>query len=87
MDEPKHTPGPWKVIEHEGWFGIAHSDGWVLESNDENQDRIDARLMAESPEMFKVVQRFATVDWMGEKELSALIKECRAIVERVNRHG
>lgn len=87
MAELKHTPGPWEVREHAGWFGIAHPDGWVLESNDENQDRIDARLMAEAPEMFRVIQRFATVDWMSEKELSLWVKECRKIVERVNGHG
>lgn len=49
--------------------------------------KANARLMAQSPAMFRVVERFATVDWMGEKELGDWIKECRKIVERVNAHG
>ena len=51
-DQPiVHTPGPWEVREHEGLFAIAHPTGWVLESNDEQQDRTDARLIAAAPDL------------------------------------
>jgi len=46
-----HTPGPWEVREHEGLFAIAHPTGWVLESNEEQQDRADARLIAAAPDL------------------------------------
>jgi hypothetical protein len=43
----------------------------------------DAKLIAAAPDMFKVIDRFATVDWMGVTELNMWIKECREIIQRV----
>lgn len=52
----KHTPGPWEVREADGLFAIAHKEGWVLEPNDERQDRADAKLIAAAPEMLEAIQ-------------------------------
>ena len=79
-----HTPGPWESREVDGLFAIAHRDGWVLESNDIDRDRADAKLIAESPEMYQIVQRLATCDWMSEKELSMWARKSREIMERIN---
>ena len=100
MDKPKYTPGPWKVQQLEQTRQINSQERGmndpyrilsIKESGCEEVAKIDGKadalLMAESPEMFRIILRFATVDWMGEKELSAIVKECKAIVERVNRHG
>jgi hypothetical protein len=78
-----HTPGPWEVREVDGLFAIAHRDGWVLDSNDEQQDRADAKLIAAAPDMFDVIKRFATVDWMGEAEINLWVKRCREIMRKV----
>jgi hypothetical protein len=78
-----HTPGPWEVREVDGLFAIAHRDGWVLDSNDEQQDRADAKLIAAAPDMFEVIKRFATVDWMGEAEISMWVKKCREIMRKI----
>jgi hypothetical protein len=77
------TPGPWEVREVDGLFAIAHRDGWVLDSNDEQQDRADAKLIAAAPDMFEVIKRFATVDWMGEAEINLWVKRCREIMRKV----
>jgi hypothetical protein len=53
----EHTPGPWEVREADGLFAIAHKHGWVLESNDEEQDRADAKLIAAAPIMLEALQR------------------------------
>ena len=52
-----HTPGPWEVREVDGLFAIAHPTGWVLESNDEQQNRADAKLIAAAPMLLKALQR------------------------------
>jgi hypothetical protein len=86
MSEDKkrwNTPGPWEVREVDGLFAIAHPTGWVLESVDPQQDRADAKLIAASPEMFRIIQRLATADWIGEAELNQWRKECREIVGKV----
>jgi hypothetical protein len=51
-----HTPGPWEVREVDGLFAIAHRDGWVLDSNDEQQDRADAKLIAACPVMVEALR-------------------------------
>ena len=79
----EHTPGPWEVREVDGLFAIAHPTGWVLESNDEQQDRADAKLIAVSPEMFVIIQGLATADWIGEAELNQWRKECLEIIAKV----
>lgn len=38
-----------------------------------------------SPEMYEIVKQLATFDWLGEAELSDLVKRCREIVKRVDR--
>jgi hypothetical protein len=53
----KFTAGPWEVREVDGLFAVAHRDGWVLESNDEQQDRADARLIAAAPELLEALQQ------------------------------
>jgi hypothetical protein len=61
-----HTPGPWEVREHEGLFAIAHPCGWVLESNDEQQDRADAKLIAAAPMMLEALRRIVRhQDYIG----------------------
>ena len=100
MDKPKYTPGPWKVQQLEQTRQInAQERGMddpyrilsIKESGCEEVAKIDGKadalLIAESPEMFRVIQRFAEPGWIGQSELEMLIKECKAIVERVNRHG
>jgi len=39
--------------------------------------------MAAAPEMFEVVKRFATIDWMGEAELNMWATKCQEIMRRV----
>lgn len=54
-----HTPGPWEVREVDGLFAIAHRDGWVLDSNDEQQDRADAKIIAAAPDMLEALKGLA----------------------------
>ena len=70
--ERSYTPGPWEVREVDGLFAIAHPAGWVLESNDVEQDRIDARLIAAAPEMFELLTTLENDDgaipaWLWEQ--------------------
>lgn len=51
-----HTPGPWEAREVDGLFAIAHPRGWVLESNNEQQDRADAWLIAAAPDLLEALQ-------------------------------
>jgi len=55
------TPKPWEVREVDGLFAIAHRDGWVLESNDEQQDRADANLIAAAPELYAALDALTLV--------------------------
>lgn len=57
-----HTPGPWELREVEGLFAIAHPRGWVLESNNEQQDRADARLIAAAPDLLAACLAFIEAD-------------------------
>ena len=80
MSERSWTPGPWEVREVDGLFAIAHPSGWVLESNDVEQDRADARLIAAAPEMFEL---FVDIDnRIGEITEEAWDK-LQAIIKRV----
>lgn len=88
-----HTPGPWKcerLIDNTGkpyaTLYECHVDLgpcmiWAPPGNAEQE--ANARLIAECPEMFAIVKRLATVDWMSEKELSMWIRKCREIVAKV----
>lgn len=44
----------------------------------------DAKLIAEAPEMFQVIERLAEPGFIGESELRMLIEECRRIVAAVD---
>ena len=50
-DQINHTAGPWELRGVDGLFAIAHSGGWVMESDNEQQDRADGTLMAASPDL------------------------------------
>lgn len=92
-----HTPGPWKRYEGYGvdfrrpviTDAIPDRDGkcvancicYVATTNGDWD--ANAKLIAEAPEMFKVIQRFAEPGWFGESELKILIQECRRIVAKV----
>ncbi|MFN7317887.1 MAG: hypothetical protein ACK5S6_00125, partial [bacterium] len=70
-----HTPGPWRLDTWNGWLLSAEDVGMVkfdiIVKFDMNRTILaDAKLMAAAPEMFEVVKRFATIDWMGEAELN-----------------
>ena len=88
-----HTPGPWKV--HGGWWMCVTLDeripisgartiaacrqAWLAPA----QWEANAKLIASSPEMFRIIQRLATADWIGEAELNLWRKECRDIMRKV----
>ena len=92
-----HTPGPWKRYEGYGvdfrrpviTDDIPDRDGkcvancicYVATTNG-NWDG-NAKLIAVAPEMFEIVKRFATIDWMGEAELNMWAKKCQEIMRRV----
>jgi hypothetical protein len=43
----------------------------------------DLKLIAAAPDMFKIIQRFATIEWMSEAELNLWVTKCRKIVQQV----
>lgn len=43
MSETKHTPEPWEVREVDGLVAICHKTGWVLENDNDEQNKTDAR--------------------------------------------
>lgn len=53
----------------------------AVQSNAEQE--ANAMMIAQCPEMFAIVKRLATVDWMSEKELSMWIRKCREIVAKI----
>ena len=81
MSERSYTPGPWEVREVDGLFAIAHPNGWVLESNDVEQDRADARLIAAAPEMFDLLvdidNRIGEITEEAWDKLQAIIKRVK----------
>jgi hypothetical protein len=48
-------------------------------------DQMDAngRILAASLDMFRIIQRLATADWIGEAELNLWRKESRDIMRQV----
>jgi hypothetical protein len=52
-------------------------------ANDQREDRADAKLIELSREMFRIIERLATADWIGEAELNQWRKECREIIGKV----
>lgn len=75
QNDNRHTPGPWEVREVDGLFAVAHRYGWVLESNDVEQDRADARLIAAAPEMFELLERVIDPNECNK---------CQEIEDRIN---
>jgi hypothetical protein len=81
----KHTPGPW-TIEGEEIVGITRFHVAKVKANFDCHTEIQAssrRLIAESPEMYQIVERLATCDFMSEKELSMWVRKSREIMERI----
>ena len=90
-----HTPGPWTVDKTValGAYGVwTDSDpmkqicrvyNGVDDSLPRSERDANARLIAVSPEMFRIIQRLATADWIGEAELNLWRRECREIMQKV----
>ena len=66
-----YTPGPWEVREADGLFAIAHPRGWVLESNNEQQDRADARLIAAAPDLLEAAKSVSE-EWEQTGDVSVV---------------
>lgn len=85
-----HTPGPWE--SYDDWYvrvkggrgSIAAVGRPIAPLVCDDECRANARLIAASPEMFEIVQRLATVEWMSEAELSAVVKKCKAIIKKID---
>ena len=98
VDRVVHTPGPWEfdksnygVCNRYG-YGLLDSRGDPLgvtvHATDVFHQPIDeaaanAKLIATAPDMFRIIQRLATADWIGESELNLWRKECREIISKV----
>jgi hypothetical protein len=82
-----HTPGPWGIapaglsVEND----VRDKSGVLICKCYWPDESSNARLIAESPEMYQIVQRLATCDWMSEKELSMWARKSREIMERINK--
>jgi hypothetical protein len=81
MSERRYTPGPWEVREVDGLFAVCHREGWVLESDDVEQDRADARLIAAAPEMFELLEdidnRIGEITEEAWDRLQAILKRVK----------
>ncbi len=87
-----HIPGPWKVAKNSrsvlaGSVKINQQAGpaaqsAAVEARNEFTLRANAKLIAASPEMLRIIQRLATADWIGEAELNLWRKECREIISK-----
>ena len=90
-----HTPGPWKyvpstatvramdrftVCEVRGWGRLTSMHGVA---NATDQMDANGRILAASLDMFRIIQRLATADWIGEAELNLWRKESRDIMRQV----
>jgi len=90
----KTTPGPWEVREVDGLFAIAHKDGWVLESDNVNQDRVDARLISAAPELLDACKlafhacqdNLRMYAYKNEQLLVEAFDACRKAIEKAGRH-
>jgi hypothetical protein len=93
MSETNYTPGPWRVSKTgrsvlAGGVKINQSSGpcaasVAVQNSIDAQLRANANLIAASPDMFRIIQRLATADWIGEAELNLWRKECREIISKV----
>ena len=80
--ESKHTPGPWEAVRSLTCGHIRAAHNYQVDPKKEWTDA-DLKLIAAAPDMFKIIQRFATIEWMSEAELNLWVKECRKIVQQV----
>lgn len=88
-----HTPGPWTVANNSrsvlaGPVKINQQVGpggqsAAAQALNDLTLLANAKLIAEAPEMFQVIQRLAEPGFIGESELKKLIQECRRIVAKV----
>ncbi len=85
----KHTPGPWKVIDHdeeyisvtdeEQQFGICRIDENASESR--SSMKANARLIAAAPEMYELLKKFA---YGPASEITRVMLEAEDILKRVD---
>jgi hypothetical protein len=83
-----HTPGPWRIHKRkpDDAIYLYHIGNNTIErSVAEVAWPDDAKLIAEAPDMYQVVRRLATCDWMSEKELGMWIRKSREIIERIDK--
>jgi hypothetical protein len=86
-EELKHTPRPWSLLCDEARGPrclVVDSNGNEIASVNPYREswNQDAELIAASPEMFRLIQRFATADWIGEAEMNVWRKESRRIMSK-----
>lgn len=83
-----HTPGPWEC-EHmhtvicKEWQTLARV--YQGEGRTHAESVANAKLIAAAPDMFRIIQRLATADWIGEAELNLWRKDCLEIMRKVSR--
>jgi hypothetical protein len=80
--ESKHTSGPWEAVRSLTCGHLRAAHNYQVNPKEEWTDA-DLKLISAAPDMFKIIHRFATVEWMGVTELNMWIKECREIIQRV----
>jgi hypothetical protein len=89
LEELKHTPRPWSLLCDEARGRprclVVDSNGNEIASVNPYREswNQDAELIAVAPEMFRLIQRFATADWIGEAEMNVWRKESRQIMSKV----
>lgn len=84
-----HTPGTWTLMCDEArgrprCMVVCSRGNQIADINPyrETWER-DARLIAEAPEMYRVIHRLATVEWMSESELSTWVKKCKEMLKEI----
>lgn len=91
QDSVVHTT-KWTIEPHGNGFALysgrgpmSHGMNRVYLSEPDGNWEVTKRMIEAAPDMMRVVQRFATTEWMGEAELNLWVKECREIMRKVNR--
>lgn len=80
-----HTPGPRHVHGGRGYM-VKAGEASIAECRQQlkhSEIAANAKLIVTAPEMFRIIQRLATADWIGETELNLWRKECREIISKV----
>jgi len=82
---PKFTPGPWKLYSH----SLAPWEQHHIENDYGNHvcelmeaDQPDARLIAASPELYKVVEELSEL--ANLKDLDQLMRKAQALLAKVD---